>query len=215
MRKDAAIVLFSGGQDSTVCLFWALENFATVEALCFRYGQRHSTEIEAAEKIANQVSVPFHLLDVSSIVNLSVNSLTDSTINISETAGLPNTFVPGRNLFFINIAAVVAREKKIANIVIGVSQTDYSGYPDCRNEFILSAGETINLAMDEKFVIHTPLMWLYKSEIWKLAEELNIFDIIKNKTVTCYNGILGDGCGDCPSCKLRKSGLERFLGQRV
>jgi 7-cyano-7-deazaguanine synthase len=123
----------------------------------------------------------------------------------------PNTFVPGRNLLFISMAAVVARERNIANIVTGVSQADYSGYPDCRENFIKSLNVTLNLSMDEQFVIHTPLMYLDKAAIWRLADELGVFELVKSKTVTCYNGIPGDGCGECPSCKLRCNGLKQYL----
>ena len=210
---EDALVLFSGGQDSTVCLFWALKNFVRVEVVCFRYGQRHETEIEAAMAIAANAGVPFHIIDLSVIAGLSSNSLTDPSMTMDmekpENA-LPNTFVPGRNLFFISVAAVIAREKKISNIVTGVSQADFSGYPDCRDTFIRSLNVSLNLAMDEQFVIHTPLMWLDKAAVWRLADELEIFELVKIQTVTCYNGIPGDGCGNCPSCKLRKQGLQKY-----
>jgi 7-cyano-7-deazaguanine synthase len=123
----------------------------------------------------------------------------------------PNTFVPGRNLFFLSIAAVYAREHGIMNLVTGVSQTDFSGYPDCRDSFIRSLNVSLNLAMDEQFVIHTPLMWIDKAETWKLADDLGVFDLVRNETLTCYNGIKGDGCGECPACKLRRHGLEVYL----
>ena len=122
----------------------------------------------------------------------------------------PNTFVPGRNLFFISIAAVIARERNIQNLVTGVSQADYSGYPDCRENFISSLNTALNLAMDEQFVIHTPLMHLNKAEVWEKAAELEILDLVKTGTVTCYNGIIGAGCGECPSCKLRNRGLQQY-----
>ena len=213
MDDNAALVLFSGGQDSTVCLFWALKNFTRVETVCFRYGQRHASEIDAAQAIAENAGVPFRIVDVSSVVGLSSNSLTDVSMKINnEQIGetLRNTFVPGRNLLFISMAAVIARERNIANLVAGVSQTDYSGYPDCRDTFIRSLNATINLAMDEEFVIHTPLMWSDKATVWKLAAELGIFDLVKTRTVTCYNGISGDGCHECPSCKLRHNGLQQY-----
>ena len=126
----------------------------------------------------------------------------------------PNTFVPGRNLFFLSIAAVYAREHGIRHIVTGVSQTDYSGYPDCRDSFIKSLNVTLNLAMEEQFVIHTPLMWIDKCATWALADRLGVLDIVRHKTLTCYNGIPGDGCGHCPACKLRREGLERYLSQK-
>ena len=214
MDNNAALVLFSGGQDSTVCLFWALKRFTRVEAVCFRYGQRHASEIEAAQAIAAVAGVPFRIIDASLIAGLSSNSLTDTSLTMDrgQIGELPpNTFVPGRNLLFISMAAVVAREQSIANLVTGVSQADYSGYPDCREDFIRSLNVTLNLAMDEQFVIHTPLMWCDKATVWKLADELGIFELVKTRTVTCYNGIPGDGCGKCPSCKLRQNGLQQFL----
>ena len=213
MDNNAALVLFSGGQDSTVCLFWALKRFTRVETVCFSYGQRHDSEIQAAQNIALAADVPFCIIDVSLISNLSSNSLTDTSITMDvEQRGNtpPNTFVPGRNLFFISIAAVIARERNITNLITGVSQADYSGYPDCRENFIRSLNTTINLAMDEHFVIHTPLMQSDKAAVWKMAADLEILDLVKNQTVTCYNGILGNGCGDCPSCKLRNNGLQQY-----
>ena len=208
-----ALVLFSGGQDSTVCLFWALKNFERVETVCFRYGQRHDTEIEAAMNIAKVAGVPFRVVDFSLISGLSRNSLTDASMTMDgeqpDEATPPNTFVAGRNLFFISAAAVIARERGIANLVVGVSQTDFSGYPDCRDTFIRSLNVTINLALDGQFVIHTPLMWLDKAAVWGLADELGVFDLVKNQTVTCYNGIIGAGCGVCPSCKIRNRGLKK------
>ena len=214
MDNNAAIVLFSGGQDSTVCLFWALKRFAKVEAVCFRYGQRHVSEIEAAQTIAANAGVPFRIIDASLIAGLSSNSLTDTSVTMDkeQTCELPpNTFVPGRNLLFISMAAVVARERNIANLITGVSQADYSGYPDCREDFIQSLNATLNLSMAEQFVIHTPLMYLDKAAVWQLADKLGIFELVKTQTVTCYNGISGDGCGECPSCKLRQNGLQQFL----
>jgi 7-cyano-7-deazaguanine synthase len=126
----------------------------------------------------------------------------------------PNTFVPGRNLFFLSIAAVFARERGIRHLVTGVSQTDFSGYPDCRDSFIKSLNVTLNLAMDEQFVIHTPLMWIDKCATWALADRLGVLDIIRRDTLTCYNGIPGDGCGHCPACKLRREGLEKYLSTK-
>ena len=124
---------------------------------------------------------------------------------------VPNTFVPGRNLFFLSIAAVYARERGINHLVTGVSQTDFSGYPDCRDAFIKSLNVTLNLAMDEQFVIHTPLMWIDKAETWALADELGVLELIRTETLTCYNGVQGDGCGHCPACTLRREGLEKYL----
>lgn len=212
-KKEPALVLFSGGQDSTTCLYWALRNFSSVRTLCFTYGQRHSREVEVAQSIAEQANVPFQLLDASIISQLSVNSLTSDIVMDQEKPedSYPNTFVPGRNLLFLTFAAVIARSHGIRHIVTGVSEADYSGYPDCRDTFILSANASINLAMDEHFQIHTPLMWRDKTAVWQLADELSVFDIIRTQTLTCYNGIVADGCGHCPSCKLRKQGLDNYL----
>ena len=212
--NNSALVLFSGGQDSTTCLYWALKNFDSVRALCFSYGQRHSLEIEVAQKIAQKANVPIDILDATIISKLDKNSLTDADIVMDQEKpqdSYPNTFVPGRNLLFLTFASVIARSHGIRNIVTGVSEADYSGYPDCRDTFIRSTNATINLAMDEQFIIHTPLMWRDKTEVWALADELGVFDVIRNETLTCYNGVIADGCGHCPSCTLRRNGLDSYL----
>ena len=217
MKKETALVVFSGGQDSTTCLFWAKKNFSKVYALSFIYGQKHVKEVELARAIAQKAGVDFDVMDVSFIGSLGKNSLTDTSIEMDQVKpadSVPNTFVPGRNLFFLSIAAVYARERGIRHLVTGVSQTDFSGYPDCRDNFIKSLNVTLNLAMEEQFVIHTPLMWIDKADTWALADELGVFDIIRNETLTCYNGILGDGCGHCPACKLRREGLEKYLARK-
>ncbi|MCQ2147909.1 MAG: 7-cyano-7-deazaguanine synthase QueC [Bacteroidales bacterium] len=214
LDNSKALVVFSGGQDSTTCLFWALKNFKEVHTITFLYGQKHSLEVELAKKIAQKAGVDFHLEDVSFISRIGTSSLTDTSIKMDQEKpadSFPNTFVPGRNMFFLSIAAVYAREKGIRNIVTGVSQTDYSGYPDCRDNFIKSLNVTMNLAMDEQFILHTPLMWLDKAQTWAMADELGVLDLVRNETLTCYNGIPGDGCGECPSCKLRRQGLEEYL----
>lgn len=215
---ERVLVVFSGGQDSTTCLYWAKKHFAEVYALTFRYGQKHAVEVDVAAEIAREAGVHHEVMDVSFISRLGHNSLTDPTMTMDEVqpeGGLPNTFVPGRNLFFLSIAAVYARERGIFHLVTGVSQTDFSGYPDCRDSFIKSLNVTLNLAMDEQFSIHTPLMWLDKAQTWALADELGVFDIVRQRTLTCYNGIQGDGCGHCPACKLRRKGLEEYLATRA
>ena len=212
--KDAAVVLFSGGQDSTTCLFWAKKQFKTVYALSFVYGQKHVHEVELARGIPERAGVEFHVMDVSFISQLGRNSLTDTSLMMDEEKpadSFPNTFVPGRNLFFLSIAAVFARERGVRHIVTGVSQTDYSGYPDCRDSFIKSLNVTLNLAMDEQFILHTPLMWINKAQTWALADELGVLDVVRNETLTCYNGVPADGCGHCPACKLRGQGLDEYL----
>ena len=217
MNKDKALVVFSGGQDSTTCLFWAKKHFKEVYALSFLYGQKHIKEVDLAREIARKAEVHFDTMDVSFIGHLGKNSLTDTSIQMDETKPketYPNTFVPGRNLFFLSIAAVYAREHGIYHLVTGVSQTDFSGYPDCRDTFLRSLNVTLNLAMDEQFVIHTPLMWIDKAETWALADELGVLDLVRHETLTCYNGIPGDGCGHCPACKLRREGLEKYLNSK-
>ena len=217
MNHDAALVVFSGGQDSTTCLFWAKKHFRKIYALSFLYGQKHEKEVDLARAIAEKAGVDFRAMDVSFIGHLGKNSLTDTSIRMDEVkpeGSFPNTFVPGRNLFFLSIAAVYARELGVSHLVTGVSQTDFSGYPDCRDSFIKSLNVTLNLAMDEQFVIHTPLMWIDKAQTWALADELGVLDLVRNETLTCYNGIPGDGCGHCPACKLRREGLEKYLAMK-
>lgn len=217
MNHEAALVVFSGGQDSTTCLFWAKKHFKKVYALSFVYGQKHQQGVEIARAIAREADVEFEAMDVSFIGHLGRNSLTDPTMVMDEEKpadSCPNTFVPGRNLFFLSIAAVYARERGINHLVTGVSQTDFSGYPDCRDNFIKSLTVTLNLAMEEQFVIHTPLMWIDKCQTWALADELGVLDLIRERTLTCYNGVPGDGCGHCPACKLRREGLEKYLEQK-
>lgn len=209
-----ALVVFSGGQDSTTCLFWAKKHFREVYALSFVYGQKHAREVDLAAEIAREAGVHFDKMDVSFIGSLAHNSLTDTSIKMDRekpSGGVPNTFVPGRNLFFLSIAAVYARERGIRHLVTGVSQTDYSGYPDCRDSFIKSLNVTLNLAMEGRFVIHTPLMWIDKCQTWALADELGVLDLVRTRTLTCYNGVPGDGCGHCPACTLRREGLEAYL----
>ncbi len=217
MNKEETLVVFSGGQDSTTCLFWAIKHFKKVYALSFLYGQKHQKEVEYARAIAQEAGVEFEAKDVSFIAELGRNSLTDISIQMDEeqpVGSFPNTFVPGRNLFFLSVAAVYAREKGINHLVTGVSQTDFSGYPDCRDGFIKSLNVTLNLAMDEQFVIHTPLMWIDKAQTWALADELGVLQLVRTKTLTCYNGEMGDGCGHCPACKLRREGLETYLATK-
>lgn len=214
MNNNAAVVLFSGGQDSTTCLFWAMKRYEKVYALGFRYGQKHEKEVEIAEKIARNAGIEYHVIDASFISSLASNSLTCHDMKMDEQqpeGGVPNTFVPGRNMFFLSIAAVFARERGVNVLVTGVSQTDFSGYPDCRDSFIKSMNVTLNMAMDYQFRIETPLMWIDKTQTWALADKLGVFDLVRNETLTCYNGVIGDGCGHCPSCKLRCHGLEEYL----
>ncbi|SEB97964.1 7-cyano-7-deazaguanine synthase QueC [Paenibacillus sp. GP183] len=212
MKHEKAIVVFSGGQDSTTCLFWAMQRFGEVEAVTFNYGQRHSLELECAAQIAKEQNIKHHVLDMSLLSQLAPNALTRSDIEIEVKEGqLPTTFVDGRNLLFLSFAAVLAKQAGARHIITGVCETDFSGYPDCRDVFIKSLNVTLNLAMDYPFVIETPLMWLSKAQTWQLADELGAFDYVREKTLTCYNGIISDGCGECPSCRLRAKGLQEYL----
>ncbi len=218
-KKGSALVVFSGGQDSTTCLYWAKTRFERVVALSFTYGQKHVLEVEMARQLAAEAGVEWSVMDVPFVGGLSSGcSLTDSSLTIEEEKpadACPTTFVPGRNMFFLSIAAIFARERGIYDLVTGVSQTDFSGYPDCRDAFVKSLNVTLNLATDEEFRIHTPLMWLDKAEPGALADRLGVMDIVRYKTLTCYNGIVGDGCGHCPACQLRRRGLEKYLSKKL
>jgi len=215
VKHERAIVIFSGGQDSTTCLFWALSMFKEVETVTFNYNQRHKLEIEVAASIAEELGVKHTVLDMSLLNQLAPNALTRNSIEIEHKEGeLPSTFVDGRNLLFLSFAAVLAKQRGTRHLVTGVCETDFSGYPDCRDIFIKSLNVTLNLAMDYPFVIHTPLMWLNKAETWRLADKLGALDFVRNKTLTCYNGIMADGCGECPACLLRKRGLDQYLAEK-
>ena len=213
---NTAIVVFSGGQDSTTCLFWALEKFERVIAVTFDYNQRHKLEIECAKNIAKDLGVEHHILNMDLLNQLTPNALTRSDIDIKngEDGNLPSTFVEGRNMVFLTFAAILAKVKGARHIVTGVCETDFSGYPDCRDIVIKSLNVTTNLAMDYNFVIHTPLMWIDKAATWKMADKYGKLDYVRNNTLTCYNGIIGDGCGECPACILRKRGLEAYLNNK-
>jgi 7-cyano-7-deazaguanine synthase len=215
VKNEKAIVVFSGGQDSTTCLFWALKNFEEVEVVTFDYNQRHKEEIECAKAIAEELNVPHTILDMSLLNQLAPNALTRDDITIEEKEGeLPSTFVDGRNLLFLTFVAIVAKQKGSRHIITGVCETDFSGYPDCRDVFVKSLNVTLNLSMDYNFVIHTPLMWLDKAQTWELADDLGAFDFVREKTLTCYNGVKGDGCKECPSCKLRNKGLQEYVSKK-
>ncbi|WP_425449345.1 7-cyano-7-deazaguanine synthase QueC [Dethiothermospora halolimnae] len=214
MKNEKAIVIFSGGQDSTTCLFWAKKKFREVIAISFDYNQKHKLELKCAEDICNKYNIEHHILNLGLLNQLAPNSLTRADLKVDEDTpkgGLPNSFVDGRNMLFISFVAIFAKQKGIKHIITGVSQSDYSGYPDCRDVFIKSMNVTLNLSMDYDFVLHTPIMWIDKKDTWKLADDLGVFDIIKNETLTCYNGIIGEGCGRCPACKLRKKGYDEYI----
>ena len=217
--NEKIIVLFSGGQDSTTLLFWAKKHFNEVHALTINYGQRHTIELEQAKKIASLANVNHIILNFDFYKTFTpTSSLVDETIPVKKQLSpneLPNTFVPGRNYFFLGIAAVIGYEHNINNIAIGANQIDYSGYPDCREPFIESVGKALSFALDKKIKIHAPLLFMDKKQIWLLAKKLNILDIIIEETHTCYIGDRnkkhpwGYGCGKCPACILRKQGYEQ------
>ncbi len=213
MKNEDVLVVLSGGQDSTTCLFWCMENFKNVIAIGFDYGQKHKLELKCASDICKEYNIHYDILDMSLLNSLTSNSLTRQDIEVEEVKNdekVPNSFVEGRNMIFLSFAAIYAKNKGLRHIVTGVSESDFSGYPDCRDSFIKSLNVTLNLAMDYEFIIHTPLMWLNKCDTWKLSHDLGAFQIIKDKTLTCYNGIIGEGCGKCPACKLRAKGLDEF-----
>ena len=213
MNKEKAIVVFSGGQDSTTCLFGAKKKYKEVIAVSFDYNQKHKLELECAKDICKKYNIEHKILDLNLLNQLAPNSLTRQDITVDKSApkeGVPNSFVDGRNLLFLSFVAVFAKQRGINTIITGVSQSDFSGYPDCRDVFIKSLNVTLNLAMDYEFEIITPLMWINKAETWKMAYDLGVLDIVKEETLTCYNGIKADGCGECPACKLRKKGYLEF-----
>lgn len=231
MTRPSALVLFSGGQDSTVCLFWALKRFETVETVGFDYGQRHSVELGCRKEIRDAISTQFpeyaarlgpdHTVELSSLAAISETSLTrDVEIEMEET-GLPNTFVPGRNLLFFTYAAALAYRRGIHDLVGGMCETDYSGYPDCRDATMKSLEKTLRLGTEVDFNIHTPLMHVDKAQTWALADELGgvpLIDLIIEHTHTCYMGDRetrhgwGYGCGTCPACELRAKGHQAWSG---
>ena len=215
LDNNKAIVVFSGGKDSTTCLFWAKKHFDEVELVTFKYGQRHAQEIEVAQAIAEEQQLKHHVLDMSLLSQLTPNALTDPNMAIEANDDeIPNTFVPARNLLFLSFAGALAYHLNAKNIITGVCETDFSGYPDCRDSFVKSMNVTLNLSMDKNFVIHTPLMWLDKKETWALSDDLGVLDYVRERTLTCYNGIVGDGCGTCPACKLRARGLNNYLVEK-
>jgi len=225
-----ALVLFSGGQDSTTCLAWALDRFARVETVGFDYGQRHAAELVARPRILAGVRAQFphwreklgedHVLPLDVLKAIGGSALTDDVAFAMGEDGLPTSFVPARNILFLAAAAALAYRRGARNLVGGMCETDYSGYPDCRDKTIKAMAETLSLALDKPFVIHTPLMWIDKAETWALAEKLGgnaLIDLIVEDTVTCYEGNRtnrhdwGYGCGVCPACDLRAKGHAKYV----
>lgn len=211
---EKALVVFSGGQDSTTCLLWALEEFDEVETVTFLYGQRHESEVECAKTIAKELGVKQKIIQMDLLNQLTENALTRKDMEIEE-GEIPNTYVEGRNHIFLSFAAIYAQTIGAKNIITGVSETESSGYPDCRDAFIQSLNTSLNLAMDADLKLITPLMWKDKAEVWEMADQMGRLQYIRENTLTCYNGVIGDGCGDCPSCKLRNEGLQTYLQERL
>lgn len=229
--SNGALVLFSGGQDSATCVAWALDRFERVETLGFDYGQRHRVELECRAGFRAGLVASFpawsgrlgedHTLSLDALAQVSDTALTrDVEIKMREDM-LPNTFVPGRNLLFLTFGAALAYRRGLRHIVGGMCETDFSGYPDCRDDTIKALQVALNLGMERRFVLHTPLMWIDKAATWKLASDLggdSLVDLIREETHTCYLGDRthrhpwGYGCGECPACELRKSGWTRFVG---
>ncbi len=233
LHPSSALVLFSGGQDSTTCLAWALSRYERVETIGFDYGQRHRVEMDCRVQVLAQLRQLFpawsprlgddHVLDLRVLGQLSDSALTDERAIAMAASGLPNTFVPGRNLLFLTFAATLAYRRGLKFLVGGMCETDYSGYPDCRDDTLKALQVALSLGMDERLVIETPLMWLDKTQTWSLARDLGgqpLVDLVVEHTHTCYLGERqqrhdwGYGCGHCPACELRAQGFSHFVQAR-
>ncbi|MDE2182996.1 MAG: 7-cyano-7-deazaguanine synthase QueC [Alphaproteobacteria bacterium] len=231
MSETKALVLFSGGQDSTTCLAWALSRFSVVETVGFNYGQRHRTELEARGRILTILRRWFpawdarlgddHMLDLDVLRQIGGSALTESMAIEMGKDGLPTTFVPGRNVLFLSAAAALGYRRGIADLVGGMCETDYSGYPDCREKTVAAVAEALTLALARRVTVHTPLMAVDKAQTWRLADQLGgkaLVDLIREETVTCYQGDRehrhdwGYGCGVCPACDLRAKGYRKYVG---
>ncbi len=232
MNTNGALVLFSGGQDSTTCLAWALARFARVETVGFDYGQRHRAELDARPRILAALRAGFpdwagglgedHVLPLEVLKQIGGSALTDAVKIEMGANGLPTTFVPGRNVMFLSAAAALGYRRGIADLVGGMCETDFSGYPDCRDKTVTATADALTLALDRRVTIHTPLMWIDKAATWRLAEELGgkaLVDLIREETVTCYEGDRtrrhdwGFGCGVCPACELRAKGYAKYKSE--
>jgi 7-cyano-7-deazaguanine synthase len=229
MNANTALVLYSGGQDSATCLAWALDRFDRVETIGFDYGQRHRVELDVRPQFLSRMRAAFpnwaarlgddHVIDLTSLGAISDTALTTGAVIALADSGLPNTFVPGRNLLFLTYAGAVAYRRDLKHLVTGVCETDYSGYPDCRDDTIKAFQVALNLGTERRFVIDTPLMWIDKAQTWALADKLGgrpLVDLIVEQSHTCYQGdrehrhAWGYGCGTCPACDLRAGGYAAW-----
>ncbi len=219
MRR--AVVVFSGGQDSTTCLIQALQQYDEVHCITFDYGQRHRAEIRVAAALSQSLGAKAHkVLDVGLLNELAISSLTRDNIPVpaydsSQPDALPSTFVPGRNILFLTLAAIYAYQVAAEAVITGVCETDFSGYPDCRDEFVKALNQAIVLGIARDIRFETPLMWLNKAETWALADYYQQLERIRHDTLTCYNGIQGDGCGQCAACHLRANGLQQYQQNKI
>ncbi|MFP3516450.1 7-cyano-7-deazaguanine synthase QueC [Pseudomonas sp. SIMBA_077] len=217
---NKAVIVFSGGQDSTTCLLQALPLYDEVHCVTFDYGQRHRAEIDVASALSKKLGATKHtVLDASLLNQLTVSSLTRDDMPVPDASapanGLPSTFVPGRNIVFLTLASIYAYQVQAKTVITGVCETDFSGYPDCRDEFVKSLNQAISLGMAYDIRIETPLMWLNKAEVWALADTHDQLELIRDQTLTCYNGIKGAGCGHCAACSLRSKGLDDYLNDKA
>jgi len=220
MQPTPALVLFSGGQDSTTCLYWSKKNFASVEALFFHYEQRHSVEYQSVKYICLKEGIALHELHIPAFKEIGGSAMIEKIDIESGKNNMPNTFVPGRNIVFLTLAASLAYSRGMHDIVIGVNDSDYSGYPDCREDFIISMQRSLELGLDRALRIHTPLQSLDKAGIWELSDKLGVMDLVIEHSHTCYIGDhstlhpWGYGCGKCPACILRKNGFESYINNK-
>jgi len=233
VSPDTSLVLFSGGQDSTVCLAWALQRFAHVETLGFDYGQRHVVELSLRSRLLDQISAlnaewkgrlgEDHLVKLDALAAISETALTRQTAIEIADSGLPTTFVPGRNLIFFCFAGALAYRRGARHLVAGMCETDYSGYPDCRDDTVKAMQVALTLGLDKRITIHAPLMWVDKAGTFAMAEDIGgtaLLDLVIEDSHSCYLGDRGKrhdwgyGCGSCPACKLRAQGFAKFMGRR-
>jgi len=233
-ESQSALVLFSGGQDSTVCLAWALERFARVETIGFDYGQRHRNELDVRPRLRERMAAlrphwanalgEDHVIKLDALAAISETALTRQAEIVIADSGLPTTFVPGRNLVFLAFAGALGYRRGLRHLVAGMCETDFSGYPDCRDDTIKAMQLALNLGMDDRFVIHTPLMWIDKAATFALAQEIGgepLIDLLVEDTHTCYLGDRsrrhdwGYGCGTCPACRLRANGFAKWKASSV